>query len=253
MTAALASARIEVRRLTRSGLLLGLVAVFAFFGLLGPALALYMPEILRSATGSDQLTILAAAATPESGIALFSQSAMQLGLILAVAVAITGLSWDARPGSSIFYRVRVKNLGALTIPRLATGWIAVTASYSLGLILAVTLTTVTIGEVGSTVAAEVWVASVVYLIMAMSIGYLIMTAFRRTAPAIAVATILMLVLPLLSQVELLAPWVPTTLLAAPALGFDGLVFPALSAIVVSAVCIAVASLISGRQSLRRDG
>ena len=119
MTLILASARVETRRLIRSGALIGLLAVFAFFGLSGPALALYMPELLAAAAGTEQLTIEAADATPMDGIALFNQSAMQLGLILAVALAITSMSWDTRPGSSIFYRTRVRHLAPLMLPRLA--------------------------------------------------------------------------------------------------------------------------------------
>ena len=89
MTVALVAARIEMRRLSRSGLLIGLVLVFAFFGLSGPVLAAHLPEMLRAAVGTEQLTISASRATPEDGIALFTQSAMQLGLVFAVATAVT--------------------------------------------------------------------------------------------------------------------------------------------------------------------
>lgn len=250
------SARVEARRLTRSGLLAGLLAVFAFFGLSGPALALFMPEILSAAAGTEQLTIEAAEAVPEDGIALFNQSALQLGLIFAVAVAVTSLSWDTRPGSSIFYRTRVRNLARLTVPRLVVGWIAVLMSYAVALLLAAGLTAVFLGPVGVGQLVVVGTASAVYLVMAMSIGYLIMTLTRRTAATIAAAAVLMLVLPVLSQFEAVAPWAPTTLLAAGVAGTAGavgLVVPAVSAMVVSAVCVLAASFAAGRQSLRREG
>lgn len=248
MTMLLASARVEMHRLARSGLLIGLLAVFAFFGLLGPGLALYMPEILGAAAGTDQLTIVATAATPENGIALFNQSAMQLGLIFAVAVAITSLSWDTRAGSSIFYRTRVRQLSALTLPRLVIDWIAVITSYTVGFALAVTMTMLFIGKVDRSLTVTVWASSVVYLVMAMSVGYLIMATTRRTAAAIAGATVLMLLLPLLSQFEVLSAWVPTALLA----GAEITAMPFSSAIVVTVVCVGAANLIATKQVLRRD-
>lgn len=244
----LVSSRVEILRLKRSGLFAGLLAVFAFFGLSGPGLALYMPEILGAAAASDQLTIQATAARPEDGIALFNQSAMQLGLILAVAVAITSLGWDTRAGSSIFYRTRVKQLSALTLPRLMVGWGTVITTYTVGFVLAVAMTVLFIGEVTMSVTASVWASSIVYLVMAMSIGYLIMAATRRTSAAIASATVLMLVLPMLSQFEALSSWVPTTLLA----GAETTVMPFLSAVAVTVLCVATASLIASKQVLRRD-
>lgn len=252
MNLVLASARVELRRLTRSGLLIGLLAVFAFFGLSGPALALYMPEILGAAAGTEQLTIEAADATPKDGLALFNQSAMQLGLILAVAVAITSLSWDARPGSSIFYRTRVRHLARLTVPRLAIGWIAVIASYTVALLLAAGLTALFIGQIDTRLLITVGIASAFYLVMAMSIGYLIMALTRRTAAAIAAATVLMLMLPLLSRIDALATWVPTTLLTAPETELARLMGPILSATAITVGCVFLANFFAKRQNLRRD-
>lgn len=252
MSLILASARVETRRLARSGLLIGLLAIFAFFGLSGPALALYMPEILGAAASTEQLTIEAADATPEDGIALFNQSAMQLGLILAVAVAITSLSWDARPGSSIFYRTRVRHLARLTVPRLVIGWIAVIVSYAVALLLAAGLTAIFLGPIESGVIVTVGIASMLYLVMAMSIGYLIMALTRRTAVAIAAATVLMLVLPLASSIDILTAWTPTTLLAAPGVNLAALAAPLFSAVLVSIGCVLTAGFVMNRQNLRRD-
>lgn len=252
MAACLASARVETRRLTRSGLLIGLLATFAFFGLSGPAVALSMPEILGSAANTDQLTIHAAAATPDDGITLFNQSAMQLGLILAVAVAVTSMAWDARTGSSIYYRTRVAHLSTVTIPRLAVTWIAAIVAYALGLLLAVVMTNLTIGRISSDMVVGVWAGSTIYLVMTMAIGFLVMSLARRTAPAIAVATILALVLPLLSQFPALSAWTPTMLLTGSTDGVQHLGLPILSALIVTALCVVGATLITANHSLRRD-
>lgn len=252
MSASLASARVETRRLTRSGLLIGLLATFVFFGLSGPALALAMPAILGTATSTEQLTIEAAPATAVDGITLFNQSAMQLGLILAVAIAVSSMAWDARSGSSVYYRTRVARLSTVIVPRLAVSWIAAILAYSLGLLLAVVITNLTIGRISSDLILGVWAGSTIYLVMAMAIGFLVMAFTRRTAPAIAIATILALVLPLLSQFPALSSWTPTTLLTGSTSGIHSLGLPILSALMVTALCVVGATLITARQSLRRD-
>ncbi len=251
MQSAMTSVRVEMRRVLRSGLLLGMFAAFAFFGLSGPVLALYMPEILGVAAGTDQLNIQATEATPIDGVALFNQSAMQLGLILAVALAITSLTWDTRAGTSIFYRTRVQGLGAVTIPRLSVDWGIGILSYTLGLVLALGLTTWAIGEVPVRFAVVLWASSVVYLVMAMSLGFLIMTLLRRTATAIALTTVLVLVLPVLSQFEALSSWVPTNLLV-PGEELSSITVPGLAAVIVMIVCTGVALLIAGKQTLKRE-
>src|SRR5699024_4965511 len=176
----------------------------------------------------------------------------QLGLILAVAVAITSLSWDARPGSSIFYRTRVRHLARLTVPRLAIDWVAVIASYTVALLLAAGLTAMFLGPLETGLIVTVGIASALYLVMAMSIGYLIMVLTRRTAAAIAAATILMLVLPLLSSIDALAPWTPTTLLSPPGSGRAAIAAPLLSAVALASACVFTAAFVANRQSLRRD-
>lgn len=242
------AARVEIRRLTRTGLLLGLALTFAFFGLTGPALALYMPQILGAATGTEQLTIEAADATPADGIAFYDQSAMQLGLIFAIAIAVTALGWDARTGSSIFYRTRVRHLATVMLPRLAVDAAAAVVGYSIGFVLAVVLTSVAIGTVAAGSALALWISSAVYLLMAMSIGHVVMAAMRRTAAAIAVTTVVVLLLPVLSQVGVFGAWTPTTLLGSSTI----LLWPLVSAVVVTALCLAGATVIAGRQTLRRD-
>jgi ABC-2 type transport system permease protein len=249
MRSMLASWRVETLRLRRSNLLLGLIVVFAFFGLAGPGLALYMPELLATAGGTDQLTIEAAPATPYDGIALFTQSAMQLGLILAVALAASSLGWDARAGSSIFYRTRARSLAVVTVPRLAADWAAAVLSYVIGLVLAAVLTAFTIGSLPLSTVVNVGVNSVAYLVMAMSIGYLAMAVLRRSAAAIAVSAVLVLMLPLLSQFSGIAGWVPTALLTATEIS----ALPLSSALAVTIGCVVAASAVAARHSLRRDG
>lgn len=254
MTAAapLMALRLEMLRLTRSGTLVGLAVAFAFFGVSGPAIALFMPQILGAATASGQLTIEAAEATPEAAITLFTQSAMQLGLIFAVAVAVTALSWDTRPGSAVFYRTRLQHLGALTLPRLAVDCLAAVTAYALGLVLAVSLTTLSIGPVSAAFGLRIGVASALYLVMCMSIGHLVMTLTRRTAAAIALSTALVLVLPLLSQLPWIGAVAPTTLLAASELSTAALRGPAALAVIVTAGCVGAATLLARGQALRRD-
>src|SRR5699024_3092068 len=114
------------------------------------------------------------------------------------------------------------------------------------------LTAMFLGPLETGLIVTVGIASALYLVMAMSIGYLIMVLTRRTAAAIAAATILMLVLPLLSSIDALAPWAPTTLLATPWSALADIAAPPLSAAAVSSAYASSAASVPNRQSLRRD-
>ena len=233
---------VELRRLMRSGLGLGVLVAFAFFGLSSPALAIYMPEILGAAASSDQLTISASQATPADAVSLFNQSAMQLGLIVTVAVAITSIGWDTRPGSSIFYRTRVRRLSTVLLPRLAVDWLVAWATYSCGLLLTVVVTAGAIGRPPAGMVVRTWVASGLYIVMAMSIGHLLAAGLRRTTAAIALTTLLVLVLPGTSRRLPTALLLPTGLHA----------MPVIAALVIIALCAVGSVLIANRQTLRRD-
>ena len=242
------SLKVELRRLTRSGLGLGVLVAFAFFGLSSPVLSIYMPEILGAAASTDQLAISASQATPADAVSLFNQSAMQLGLIVTVAVAITSIGWDTRPGSSIFYRTRERRLSTMLLPRLAVDWLVAWATYSCGLLLTVVVTAGAIGRPPVAMVVRTWVASGLYIVMAMSIGHLLASGLRRTTAAIALTTILVLVLPVMNQVPGMSHWLPTALLLPTGLH----AMPVIAALVVIALCAVGSVLIANRQTLRRD-
>ncbi len=247
-TSVTSSLVVELRRIVRSGIGLGVLVAFTFFGLSSPALAIYMPEILGAAASSDQLTISASQATPADAVSLFNQSAMQLGLIVTVAVAITSIGWDTRPGSSIFYRTRVRRLSTVLLPRLALDWIVAWATYSCGLLLTVVVTAGAIGRPPAGMVVRTWVASGLYIVMAMSIGHLLAAGLRRTTTAIALTTLLVLVLPVMNQVPGVSRWLPTALLLPTGLH----AMPVIAALVVIALCAVGSVLIANRQTLRRD-
>lgn len=252
MNLVLTSAHVEFRRLTRTGLLAGLVAVFAFFGLSSPALALLLPDLLRSAASTEQLTVHAATATPSDALALYTQSAMQLGLVLAAAVAVTALGWDARPGSSVFYRTRSHSLVALVVPRVLVGWLVVAVCHLAALTVAAVTTAVVIAPIEFQETARVGVATSAYLIMAMAVGHMVMAALRRTAAALATTTLLMLVLPLINSLPGAVAWAPTALLAASRASPGDLVVPFLTTIATTVACILVAARVTARRPIRRD-
>lgn len=238
---------VEFRRLTRSGFLIGIMLTFVFCGLSGPVLARYLPQLVASSTATEQLTIDIAAATPDDGMAFFDQSAMQLGLIVAIALAVTGLGWDARTGSSVFYRTRVRSLWKLTAPRLAVDWAAAVLGYTSGFVLALALTGTTIGPVSAAAAAAMWTSSCCYLLMTMSLGYLVMTALRRTAAALALTTVLVLLLPALSSITT-AAWLPTNLLGATAFAAA----PFAAALTLTIALVGGGAAIAPRTMIRRD-
>lgn len=93
-----------------------------------------------------------------------------------------------------------------------------------------------------------WAACGLYIVMAMSIGHLLAVGLRRTTTAIALTTLLVLVLPVMNQVPGMSRRLPTALL----LPTGPHAIPVIAALIVIALCCTGSVLIAGRQTLRRD-
>ena len=154
----------------------------------------------------------------------------------------------SRPGSSIFYRTRVRRLSTVLLPRLAVDWLVAWATYSCGLLLTVVVTSGAIGHPPVAMVVRTWVASSLYVVMAMSIGHLLAAGLRRTTTAVALTTLLVLVLPVMNQVPGMSRQLPTALLLPTGLH----AMPVIAALVVIALCTVGSVLIARRQTLRRD-
>lgn len=210
-------ARLEWLRLWRTYRLLVLVVVFAFFGLLGPLTAAYLPEIISLASQSEDLgaAIELPDAVPADGISQYIGNISQLGLIAVAAVAALALAVDSRPGLAAFYRSRQPAARSWILPRWAATSLAAAAAWTVGLLAAVYETVVLIGPLPVAGMIVGWAAWVLYLAFAVAVVAVSAGLVRSTVAVTVVAVGLLVVLALVGLIPQVGEWLPSYLVGAP--------------------------------------
>jgi ABC-2 type transport system permease protein len=244
--------RLERLRMTRSPRAISLMAVYLFFGLLGPLTAKFLQDIVNRAQPGIQ--IIVAHPTPRDGIANFISQAGQTGLVVTVVIAASALTFDARSGLSTFLRTRVDNMWQLVVPRFVVSVTATIAAYTIGTLAAWYETALLLGPPPVAAMLAGLLCGSVYLIFAVSVASLAASVARGTLAAVGLALGGLLALPLIGLAAPLHDWLPSTLLTASVelLGHAGLsdYLPALaSGVVGSALLLTAATLRLGRREV----
>ena len=210
--------RLEWLRLWRTYRLTILVVVFAFFGLLGPLTAAYLPEIVSLASQSEDLgaAIEFPDPVPSDGIAQYVGNISQIGLIAVAAIAALALAVDARPGLAAFYRTRQPAARSWIVPRWLATSLAAGVAWTIGLVAAVYETVLLIGPlpIGGMVVG--WATWVLYLAFAVAVAALAAGVVRSTVAVTAVTVGLLIGMALVGLIPPVGEWLPSHLVGAPA-------------------------------------
>ena len=201
--------RLEVLRLWRTRRLVALLAAFLVLGFGEPVLTYYLPALVKGAANGVKISL--PPATPSDAIRAFFQDAAQLGTLVVVIVAAASIAIDSRPGLATFYRMRVRSVAMLVLPRSTSVVAATILALILGTAAAWYETRVLIGYVSpATLAAGcalemLWVAFTVAVVTAWA-------SIARSVLAVAgwsLATLL--ALGLLGSISAVASWLPSAL------------------------------------------
>ena len=228
--------RLEYLRLWRTKRWLILVGVYAFFGVLGPQTARYLPEIVENLGGADAITGLPKL-TPEDGITQYLGNAQQIGLLAVVFVAAAALAFDANREMSIFLRTRT-SISRIMTPRYVMTSAATALAFTVGVMIAYVGTGVLLEwlDFGAVVLGSL--LQILYLIVAIALTGLV-ASFFRNVPAVALLTVGILILVgLLGLVPSIADWLPSEVLGGMDVLIRGGDFELWRAVVVSVVLVA---------------
>ena len=206
--------RLEWLRIVRTRRLFLVTALFTVFGLTGPVLARWLPEIVERTGPQIQVTV--PEPVPADGIAQFASNAQQIGLIVAVAVAAAGLAIDARPALAVFYRTRVDHPRQLVLPRFAVTAAVLVAAYVLGTLAATYETVLLLGALDPAALALGTVLVCLYLVFVVAVVAAAASLVRSVLGVVATSLAVLLALPLLAMVPAIAEWVPSALVGAQA-------------------------------------
>ena len=205
--------QLEWLRLVRTPRLAALVAVYGFFGLLGPVLAKYMRQLLEHT--QSNLVITAADPRPVDGITNFVSEVNQTGLVVTVVIAAGALAFDARPGLSTFLRTRTRNIRELLLPRFAASAAAAVLAYLVGTLAAWYETTLLLGALPASSVALGFLCAAVYLLFAVAVTAAAASLARSVLGTVGIAVAALLLLPVAGIVSAIHDWLPSSLATAP--------------------------------------
>lgn len=206
---------LEWARLWRTRRLAALVLVFVFFGFLGPVLAAYLPDLLESAAGSDDILIVVPDPVPADGIAQYVGNVSQIGLLVVAVVAALALSVNGRPGLAAFYRSRQPTATARVLTRWMATWAAAVLAWTLGLLAALYETIVLLGDISLASLVLGWLCWVVYLAVVVALVGLTAGVTGSTVAAAVSAVGLLLGVAALGLIPQVGDWLPSALVGAP--------------------------------------
>ncbi len=244
--------RLEWLRLVRTRSWIALVAVFLFFGLLGPISARYMEEILQRFAGD--ITVTLPPPTPATGLEQYLGNVMQIGLLVVLAVAAGALAFDQPIERAAFYRSRVRRVWRLLAPRYAVVTLATIAAFVLGTLGAWYEAIVLLGDLPAGAMLLGMLLTSLYLAFAVAVAAAAASFVRPPLVIVPLAAGVLIVVPLLGLIGPLRDWLPSLLLGS----LVGLVVgvppveyvrPALVALAATAVLLGLAAARLERREL----
>jgi len=208
--------RVEWLRLWRTRTVWILFGVFVFFGLLGPATARFLPEIMESAGLGGELAL--PPPSPELAMSQYLSNALQIGLLAIAFIAASSLAFDSKPEVAVFYRTRA-TIVEILIPRYVVVTVAAISAFLAGTTTAFALSMVLLGtpDVPATLVGSALIA--MYIVFAVALVGL-MASLIPSVPGAALLTIgILIILGIAGLIPYLGPWLPSYLVG----GFDTLI------------------------------
>ena len=208
--------RLEWLRLIRTYRLWILLGIFGFFGVLGPATAKYLPEIVERLGGGVEIAV--PPASPELAMAQYLGNALQIGLLAIAFVAASSLAFDANTEMATFLRTRT-SVARILEPRYVVNIVAAVASFLIGSALAFVLSALLIDtpRIGGTIIGSLLVA--LYICFAVALTGLF-ASFVRSVPGTALLAVgALIALSLVGLIPVVRPWLPSDLIG----GYDALI------------------------------
>lgn len=205
--------RLEWLRLFRTPRWIVLFGVYLLFGLLGPVMAKYMPEILGRV--QSEMTIIVPPPQPKDGMINYVNQVGQTGLIVVVAIASSALAFDARRGLSTFLRTRVGSMWVLVRPRFVVTAAAAVLAYTLGTVAAWYETTLLLGSLPIGAVLAGLLCGSLYLVFAVAVVAAAASVDRSTIGTVGIALTTLILLSIIGGLGVVHDWLPSTLAGAP--------------------------------------
>jgi ABC-2 type transport system permease protein len=226
---------LEWLRLVRTQRWLILLAVFGSVGVMGPATARYLPELMES-LGEEAVGSIPPM-TAVDGITQYLGNALQFGVLAVAFVGAAALAFDSKAEIAVFFRTRA-SVSDIFVPRFVISAAASVLAFGFGMLIAYVGTGVLLEwlDIGPVVVGAL--LFMLYLVFSVAvIG--VVASFLRSVPGVALLSVgALIALGLLSIIGTLAPWLPGALIGAVDALIRGGEFDYWRSIIVTVVLIA---------------
>ncbi|MGC4108117.1 MAG: hypothetical protein QM753_17475 [Thermomicrobiales bacterium] len=245
--------RIELLRIWRTRRLIGLLFTYCFFGFADPILARYMVQIIGSAANTDQMQVTVADPVPADGMVGYLGSAMQIGLMVGLAMLVSACAIDASYSLAIFSRTRRKDIWTLLVPRLTIALATMTAAFTLGMAAAWYETTVLIGAPSPAGMMRLWIAGACYQLAFGALAFLLTGIVRSVGTTTAIAIVAVLLSSILTTWPAIARWSPVGLTDYPGIyrGTTGMLPSIAASLIVTVIATIAGMVVVQRRDLTR--
>jgi len=203
--------RLELLRLVRTQRWLILFAVFGSVGVMGPATARFLPDLMES-LGEEAVASIPPM-TAADGISQFLGNALQFGILAVAFVGAAALAFDSKAEIAVFFRTRAA-VTDIFIPRFVISATASVLAFGFGMTIAYVGTGILLEwlDVGAVIIGAI--LFMLYLVFAIAVIGVI-ASFLRSVPGVALFSVgILIALGLLSIIRVLAPWLPGALVGA---------------------------------------
>lgn len=204
--------RLEALRLLRTHRWMILFGVYLLFAVLGAVSARYLNELLERMGGD--IVIEAPDPRPVDGLIQFVSNISQLGLLAVVVVAAAALAFDAHPERAAFLRTRMQRPGRLVLAPYAVTTLATIAALLVGTAVTVGLTAALIGSLPLVEVVVGTLYGALYLAFVIAVVAAVAGMVRSQVGVVFAALGVLILLPMVSMIDVIQPWVPSELLTA---------------------------------------
>ncbi|MDO8491576.1 MAG: ABC transporter permease [Dehalococcoidia bacterium] len=232
----------EAKEQVKTYRLLIVAAVFLLFGLSTPLLFKFLPEILEMS--GEGIPIEIPAFTPSDALKSYVNSLGQIGVLVAVLVAMGAIAQERERGTIIMTLSKPVGFGEFAVAKLAALVVTFLIGVALGALACFYYTTVLLGSVDVQAFLAINLLIALYFVVCLSITLMYSAFFKSQLAAGALALVTLLVMGIVSSIPPLAPYMPSALMGwgqSLAVEGGGSAWPALiisGAIIVAAVLAA---------------
>jgi ABC-2 type transport system permease protein len=241
--------RLEWLRMVRTYRILVLPGLFILSGLLGPALAKILPDLVNGV--SNGIEIILPEPTPYEGIVQYLGNVDQLGLVGITIFAAMSLGFDAKRELAIFLRSRA-TVPQILAPRYVTTYGLAAVSTAVGAFVALGLTRVILGPPPSTEVLLGATLFIVYVGFVIAMVGVIASLIRSVLVTSVVSILALIISGLLRLIPVIGQALPGKLSSATIELMDGGVFDYWPAIAVTLVATAGLLWIASYRLTRRE-